>query len=83
MSPSNRFGQIYCQTPGSLFFAFYVSQGYSGGILKRLNPGEGDEFPITQNPICQLLLEFEVLTTVIMNSSIFWDITPCSTLKVN
>jgi hypothetical protein len=26
---------------------------------------------------------FEVLTAVVMNSSIFWDITPCSPLKVN
>jgi hypothetical protein len=26
---------------------------------------------------------FEVLTPVVMNSSVFWDITPCSPLKVN
>jgi hypothetical protein len=26
---------------------------------------------------------FEVLTTVVMKSTIFWDITPCSPLKVN
>jgi hypothetical protein len=26
---------------------------------------------------------FEVLTTLAMESSIFWDITPCSTEKVN
>jgi hypothetical protein len=26
---------------------------------------------------------FEVLTAAIMKSSIFWDITPCSPLKVN
>jgi hypothetical protein len=26
---------------------------------------------------------FEVLTAVVMKSSIFWDITPCSPLKVN
>jgi hypothetical protein len=26
---------------------------------------------------------FEVLTVVVMKSSIFWDITPCSLLKVN
>jgi hypothetical protein len=26
---------------------------------------------------------FEVLTAVVMKSSIFWDITPCSLLKVN
>jgi hypothetical protein len=26
---------------------------------------------------------FEVLTAVVMKSSVFWDITPCSPLKVN
>jgi hypothetical protein len=26
---------------------------------------------------------FEVLTVVVMKSSTFWDITPCSALKVN
>jgi hypothetical protein len=26
---------------------------------------------------------FEVLTAVVMKSSIFWDITPCSLLKIN
>jgi hypothetical protein len=26
---------------------------------------------------------FEVLTAVVMKGSIFWDITPCSSLKVN
>jgi hypothetical protein len=29
------------------------------------------------------LLGFEVLTSVVMRSSIFWDITPCGPLKVN
>jgi hypothetical protein len=29
------------------------------------------------------LVGFEVLTAVVMKSSIFWDITPCSPLKVN
>jgi hypothetical protein len=32
------------------------------------------------NPI---YVRFEVLTAVIMKGSIFWDITPCSPLKVN
>jgi hypothetical protein len=26
---------------------------------------------------------FEVLTAVVMKSSIFWDITPCSLLEIN
>jgi hypothetical protein len=28
-------------------------------------------------------VRFEILTAMVMNSSIFWDITPCSPLKVN
>jgi hypothetical protein len=28
-------------------------------------------------------VEFEVLTAVVMKSTIFWDITPCSPLRVN
>jgi hypothetical protein len=30
-----------------------------------------------------IFIEFEVLTAMVMKSSIFWDITPCSPLKVN
>jgi hypothetical protein len=33
----------------------------------------------TNHPI----IEFEVLTAVVMKNSIFWDTTPCSPLKVN
>jgi hypothetical protein len=29
------------------------------------------------------LVGFEVLTAVVMKSTIFWDVTPCSPLKVN
>jgi hypothetical protein len=39
MSPSDRVAQIYPQAPGSLFVAFYDSQGYGGGILTRLHTG--------------------------------------------
>jgi hypothetical protein len=31
----------------------------------------------------EYVLGFEVLTAVVIKSSIFWDITPCSLLKVN
>jgi hypothetical protein len=31
----------------------------------------------------QIHVGFEVLTPVVMKSSIFWDISPCSLLKVN
>jgi hypothetical protein len=39
MSPSDRVAQIYIQAPGSLFVAFYHTQGYGGGILTRLHTG--------------------------------------------
>jgi dolichol kinase len=32
---------------------------------------------------CPYFVGFEVLTAVVMKSAIFWDITPCSPLKVN
>jgi hypothetical protein len=35
------------------------------------------------NPELGLAVRFEVLTAVVMKSSIFWDITLCSSLKVN
>jgi hypothetical protein len=31
----------------------------------------------------KVFVGFEVLTAVVMKSSVFWDITPCSPLKVN
>jgi hypothetical protein len=39
MSPSDRVAQLYPQASGSLFVAFYYSQGYGGGILTRLQKG--------------------------------------------
>jgi hypothetical protein len=30
-----------------------------------------------------VFVEFKVLTAVVMKSSVFWDIMPCSPLKVN
>jgi hypothetical protein len=38
MSSSDRVAQLYPQALGSLFVAFYDSQGYGGGILTRLPP---------------------------------------------
>jgi hypothetical protein len=38
---------------------------------------------ITEIKIYFLLVGFEVLTAVVMKSTIFWDIMPCSLLKVN
>jgi hypothetical protein len=32
-----RVGQLYPQAPGSIFVAFYDSQGYSGSILNRIH----------------------------------------------
>jgi hypothetical protein len=40
ISPRNRVAQLYPQAPGSLFVAFYDSQGYGGGILTRLYAGK-------------------------------------------
>jgi hypothetical protein len=39
MFHSNRVAQLYPQAAGSLLVAFYVSQGYDGGILTRLQMG--------------------------------------------
>jgi hypothetical protein len=39
MSPSDRVAQLYPQARGSLFVAFYDSQGYGGGILTHLHKG--------------------------------------------
>jgi hypothetical protein len=35
--------QLYPQAPGSIFVAFYDSQGYGGGILTCLHTGFGEE----------------------------------------
>jgi hypothetical protein len=47
-----------------------------GGLGGPQNPSErrGEE---------KDLVGFEVLTAVVMKNTIFWDITSCSTLKVN
>jgi hypothetical protein len=37
MTPSDRAAQLYPQAQSSLFFAFYDSQGYGGGILTHLH----------------------------------------------
>jgi hypothetical protein len=42
MSPSDSVIQLYPQAAGSLFVAFYDSQGYGGGILARLHTGLSD-----------------------------------------
>jgi hypothetical protein len=39
-------------------------------------------FPLTEESLSKVI-EFEVLTAAVTKSSIFWDITPCSPLKVN
>jgi hypothetical protein len=38
--PRNRVAQLYPRALGSLFVASYDSQGYGGGILKRLHTGQ-------------------------------------------
>jgi hypothetical protein len=39
MFPSDRAAQLYPQVPGSLFVAFYDSQGYGVGVLIRHHTG--------------------------------------------
>jgi hypothetical protein len=39
MSPSDGVARLYPQAPGSLFVAFYDSQGYGGCILTRPHTG--------------------------------------------
>jgi hypothetical protein len=39
--------------------------------------------PVLENLAYLGLVGFEVLTAVVMNSAISWDITPCSQLSVN
>jgi hypothetical protein len=34
-------------------------------------------------PNCSIYIEFEVLTVVVTKSYVFWDITPCSPVKLN
>jgi hypothetical protein len=65
--PRDRVVQSYPQPLGLLFFASYDSQGYAWGIPPRQNTEVG----------------FEVLTAVVMNSSVFLNITPSSPLNVN
>jgi hypothetical protein len=45
----------------------YISTVEMGQIIKTTNAFVG----------------FKVLTAVVMNSTIFWDITPCSSLSLN
>jgi hypothetical protein len=40
VSPSDSLAHVYIQAPGSLFVAFYDSQGYDGGILSHLHVGK-------------------------------------------
>jgi hypothetical protein len=36
--------QLYPQAPGSVFVAYYGSQGYGGGILARLHAGNNNTY---------------------------------------
>jgi hypothetical protein len=39
ISPRNKVAQLHTQAPGSSLLAFYVSQGYGGGIRPGLHTG--------------------------------------------
>jgi hypothetical protein len=79
MSPIDRVVQLYPQAPGSLFVSFSDSQGYCGGILTRLHMGLNTDIS-NYNFIC---VGFEVLTAVVMKSTIFWGIMLCSPLSAD
>jgi hypothetical protein len=51
--PSDMVAQLCPQAPGSLFVAFYDSQGYGGGIVTRLHTGI---IPIHYSPLPNHLL---------------------------
>jgi hypothetical protein len=60
-------------------FQYLSILDYSFGSEKVL-------FKINQNINCDrifILVGIEVLTAVVMNSTIFWDITTCNPLSVN
>jgi hypothetical protein len=44
ISSRNRVAQLYPEALGSLFVAFYDSQGYGGGIRPRLHTGSYVDF---------------------------------------
>jgi hypothetical protein len=74
MSSSDRVAQLYPQTPGSLFVAFYDSQWYSGGILTRLHTGK---IPVYFTVIYQLkcpVFVTDFLTTIYINYELFYYI---------
>jgi hypothetical protein len=41
-----------------------------------------DMYSLSFKLVVLLVVKFEVLTAVVMKSSIFWDISPCSPLKI-
>jgi hypothetical protein len=49
MSPSDRVALLYPQAPGSLFVAFYDSQGYDGGK-------KGKAIPVTGSPLIYIYI---------------------------
>jgi hypothetical protein len=56
----------------------------SGVLLKAVGCSVSQEIHcLIKNPDVYHRVRFEVLTAVVMKSSIFWDITPCSPLNVN
>jgi hypothetical protein len=62
MSPSDRVAQLYREAPGSLFVAFYDSQGYGGGILTRLHTGHVSKYCVIL--MLPLPLEYDLLLGV-------------------
>jgi hypothetical protein len=51
--------------------------------MQRQSQASKKNEPMSSLPIQEHYGGFEVLTAVVIKSTIFWDITPCSQLKVN
>jgi hypothetical protein len=69
ISPRNREVQLYPQALGSLFIAFYDSQGYGGGIRTLLHTG-------LHLPTYLCALGFEVLSPVVIKCYVVRNVAP-------
>jgi hypothetical protein len=51
--------------------------------MQEVGTGSSNDRQLQPEPKQNRFTGFEILTAVVMKSTIFWDITPCSPLKVN
>jgi hypothetical protein len=66
-----------------------VAQSVTGGQIQGQGPPGIPEIIVNPEEGCILSMKegrevgYKALTAVVMKSSVFWDITPCSPVKVN